>query len=538
MKTTDKAEIRFLEFKPGETAEVKVTAAVKLRGPDVELKGEPLQAGFQQNADGLTVEMAANGRPMSEVVIRRHTGSGVIDVFERPRLQETARSIGRTIGRAVGDEESAVAEVGARPEVSRAVESGGNIYVEPRDARGTWIRYAPEGDPRVNIADGVDMRVGFRSGGSGDDSRWNVTFIDSNTAQKEISGGGRYLVAEDSPGGRPDVAFSVMGRGPPPPPGKRVIVDFGDVPPEKRDVLAKIGGGSNGRWPNAPNGDGGGEGGASFGPEDVARKATDDPNGLLLWIERSRTAKLERADKLIDQGKFEQAARELDDLDSFIPNDPEILLRRAIAKVGSHATDRAAAAAALKLDPARMPEFAARLDAATQYVTGSGAEDLRALFVGAAAKSKGKQVHYFFKRNDSMGAAVEILNISNGREVAAGTGDLRYTLATMDTAPPGKVVHPTPPPSKPLEIHDDVIAGLAPDRIYDASGHLYDRVADSALEPRTDISFGGGPPNGYQNLWKTYSGCDSLSKEERARHSECRSTVVIDGGGRNTRAAL
>jgi hypothetical protein len=384
------------------------------------------------------------------------------------------------------------------------------------------------------------MRMGSAGGGDGksDGSRWNVTFIHPGDAKEELSHGGRYLVAEDSPGTRPGVAFSVMGRGPPYPPGVTLIKDFGEGPPEERDVLASLGGGSKGGGgssnpPNGPAG-GGGTGDASgggegfFGPDDVARKAAQDPNDLLIWIAENRRASLDRTDKLIEQGKFEEARRELDNLVLLMPNDPDILLRRAIATAGSHSADRAAAAAALHVNAARMPDFAARLDAAAQHVPAGQIGDLDALYIGTAAKSKGKQADYFYKRDGSVGVEVAIMDEHSGAETAE-TADLRYTFATQDTVPTGRPV-PIPPPSRPLRIEDPVIAQLAPDRIFDpASGNRYDRssaVAPSAL------------PNRFQTLWDAYSSCDSLSREERAKRLDCRDTVVIDGGSQDNRAAL
>src|SRR5262249_45467250 len=143
------------------------------------MKGAPLQAEFQKRSDGLDVILSQDGRPMSEVVITRHLGGADIDVVERPRMQETARAIGRTIGRAFDDQESAVASLGARPEVRRAVGVGDSIYVETWQAPGSWIRYTPEGEPQVNISGGVDMRMGVGKRPPG--SRWNVSFIDTAT---------------------------------------------------------------------------------------------------------------------------------------------------------------------------------------------------------------------------------------------------------------------------------------------------------------------------------------------------------------------
>lgn len=542
-RTTDKIEIRFPLFGKDESAVAEVKAIGKLRGDDVEMKGAPLRIGFRENADGLTVTVSEDGRPMSEVEIR-HRPSGDIDIFERQRLQETARSIGRTIGRASGDEQSAIAAVGQRPEVRKAFESGDAIYVETRDTPGTWIRYRPEGKASVNIGDSVDMRMGFA--GKQGSSRWNVTYVDVATANREIAAGGRYLVAEDVAGERQGVAFSVTGRGPPPPPGKKIITDFGDQPPSKRDVIAAAGGGGGrGRGgagnPSGDGGSGGGPGGdseASFGPDAVAFKAVHDPDHLLAWIEAKRSLQLKRADELVAQGKFEEAARELDDLVSIMPNDPDVLMRRAIAKAGSSAKDRAAAAAALKLDEKRMPEFAERLDAAALHFTDRQAEDAEAMLKGVAAKSKGRNARFYIDRDNVVRVEVALLDARRGTVAAASTDDLRYTFATVDTGASGSAAGTIPPPSKPLEIHDDVIAHFAPDRIYDqTSGHRYERVNSRPVRAAN----GGGPPRPptyFRALWNTSSDCDSLRKEERARRPECRDTVVVDGGQTTTRAAL
>jgi hypothetical protein len=213
-----------------------------------------------------------------------------------------------------------------------------------------------------------------------------------------------------------------------------------------------------------------------------------------------------------------------------MPNDTEILLRRAIATAGCHSADRAAAAAALNVNAARMPDFAARLDAAAQQVPAGQTGDLDALFIGTAAKSKGKQADYFYKRDGSVGVEVAIMD-EHGSAETAGTADLRYTFATQDTVPTGRPV-PIPPPSRPLRIEDPAIAQLAPDRIFDpASGNRYDRSSAVAPSP-------GALPNRFQTLWDAYSSCDSLSREERAKRQDCRDTVVIDGGIQDNRAAL
>ena len=540
-RNTDKTDFRFLETAKGEPAEVKALASGKLRGTDVEMKGTPIEASFHKSTDELTVDLSANGHPMSELVIRPRLGTTDIDVFDRPKLVESARAVGRSIGRAVGDAENPLASVGARVEVGKAVQAGDTIYVELHTTPGIWIRYAPEGDPQQNIAYGADMRMGFDGGGGGKggSSRWNVSFLDPGEAGKELSRGGRYLVAEDSAGSRPGVAFAVMGHGPPPPPGRRVIVDFGDGPPEKRDVLASLGESHEGEPPHGP-----GSGDGSFGPEYVSRKAAEDPNRLLLVIAEDRKASLYRADKLVEQGRFEEARQELDNMAFGMPYDPDVQRLRAIAAVGSHAPDRAAVAAALHVDAARMPDFAAQLDVAAQHVPAGQTEDLRALLVGTAARSRGEEVHYFYRPDGSLGVEVAIPNKrgSVGVEVtildgqhsagtAAGTADLRYTFAMQDTVPTVGV-GPIPAASKPLRIEDPVIGQLEPDRIFDpASGFRYDRA--SAVAPRSGVV-----PNRFQTLWNGYSSCNSLSRQERARRPDCRDTVVIDDPRQDNRAAL
>jgi tetratricopeptide (TPR) repeat protein len=559
VQTTDKTTFRFAQVANGEPAEVKALAAVKLRGDEVELKGAPIKSSFRKDPSGLTVKVSAGGHPVSELVIRHRPGSADIDILELPRLQENARSIGRTIGRAAEDSESSIAAVAARPEVARAVEANGNIYVQVRDTPQTWIRYRPEGAPRMDIAADANMRMGFATGSRGNSSRWDAAFIDSNTANKEMASAGRYLVPDDSRGARPGVAFSVNGRGPPPTGHAPPAIDLGDVPPEKRDVIAAIGGGSNHgpRGPNPPNGgegggggggggnEGGGGGGgdsfngASFGPDEVGRKAINEPDALFAWIEGNRRAKLNAADEYIKQGKFDEAIRELDGAAAVMPNDPDILLRRAIAKAGSHSADRARAASRLNLKPSEMPDFVARLDVAAQHLSGAEADDLYALYVGTTAKSQGRQARYFYKPDNSMGVEVAIIDARKGAEASAVTGDLRYTFATVDTAPAGKIVEAIPPPSRPLRIEDDVVARLEPDRIYDqTSGHRYDRVgAEASATGRFGPPFRGGPPNSYRNLWNSFTGCDGLSEQERANRTDCRRTFVVDGGDRTLRAS-
>jgi hypothetical protein len=530
IRTLDNTSYDFRPLKLGTPASVEAKAVTKLRGEDIELKPASFELNFDRRRGGLEVQVAANGKRVGELSIQPRSGRQ-IDVFFAPLEVEYARSYSKTLSQAASHGETPLAALGGRPDVKTVVGYGDSFYVEPRKPNSGWLKISRESKASANIADGADLR--FASLGSSSDSspRWNVAFLDRQRVEAELPKDEGYLIGEAPPSPAHGVAFRVMNKGPPRPPPGPGATDLASLPPNKRSIFAAIEDGRAGKGGgNGAKGGGPESGFASFGSgegsEAMARKAALDPEGTLLLLRENRRASLAKCDRLIKEGKFEQARRELDKLDEFFPTDPNVRVRRVIALAASNSRTAAAESSRFQIGKQQIPALLESADAAWPHL----AEDaharakVSAIVRGKIAESEGKSVHYIDTAN-GLGIEVRLAGLRSEAGVAneSSRGAVRYSLETLDTNAPSTMT-PPPPVSEPLKIRDLPVAVLQPEAIVDTrTGARYRPVgtANGSAAP----SRGQALPSLY---YRTLDTCSSLSAEEQKRREECRGDIYLE----------
>jgi hypothetical protein len=444
-----------------------------------------------------------------------------------------SREFSKTITRAIQQGESPIGALATRPDVNRVIASGETFYIEPRATRANWIKISPEGKPSKDIAGQADVRIGFSAAGNKSGSRWNVQFIDRQEANLELSNGAKSIVAHADSSGRPGVAFSVMGRGPPPPPGGKVIRDFASTPPDKNGgVLAVL---DDYRKRTGPSGGGPGDGGPRpgdpggfWGGDDeyrnVARDAARDPEKFFGILAEQRRASVAQSERLIEQGKFDDARVELDRLASVFPRDPEIQLRRAVAHTASGSPEAGHLASELEITPDQAPELVDMADAALKHLEPGSpeAQKLDALVRGTILKAEGRSVHYYSDGDSGLGVEVRLADLQWERDsnVHPDVSDLRYSFAVTD-APMSPHVGASPPVSEPItgKLHDLAIARLHPDTITNQkTGQSYRRVSGRSISADRPATF---------RYYLRSDSCSSASPEDRRGRPECSGDVYL-----------
>jgi hypothetical protein len=322
----------------------KIRPEAKLRDLDVEVPNRPFAFHYDAGEANLAVTAKMGGTPVGRFSVER--SGNAFEVAFRDLDYGEMHGLARQLAAQPGDQVASL--LAGHPGVDSWIKLAGtdNAYLIRMKASGRWLKLAPEGAPRAEIAPGVDLRTGGWTQGGGE--RWNMVWARSEDVAGPLRGRG-LLEVEVAGGPRAGLAMRLGPRGPPD--LEPIDLVHGDqhlrayarrqdargalyfkleeLPPALREAPEKL------RDFIQPQGVVDSEAALSHlqdsGYRVAAADLARDPAGYKQQLDGLRRQTLADADALLAAGRDAEAGHLLDTAVKIYGADPALLGRRAVA---------------------------------------------------------------------------------------------------------------------------------------------------------------------------------------------------------------